>query len=194
MDSKVAISSRNQPELQQNQDILRGKERVSEPKAFLMTTTTRIRLHMLTSARSRREEYVGPWLPDRVGDTEMLAPASRTQLAEDVSIALLLILDQSLPPERAAFLLHEVLDFSCGEVTGALDRSEAACRQLATRARAHVREARAGGVVPRARSNGVDPKHAQLTPIITRKWAESRPFPARAPACSPRPLTAFTWQ
>ncbi|HLJ45478.1 MAG TPA: sigma-70 family RNA polymerase sigma factor [Bryobacteraceae bacterium] len=136
--------------------------RVSEPRAFLMTTTTRICLDMLTSARSRREEYVGPWLPEPVVDTDMLAPDSRTELAEDLSIALLLILDQLSPLERAAFLLHDVFDFSFGEIAGALERNEAACRQLATRARAHVREARPRGVVPPARSDGVDPKHAQL--------------------------------
>jgi RNA polymerase sigma-70 factor (ECF subfamily) len=110
--------------------------RVSEPRAFLMTTTTRICLDMLTSARARREEYVGPWLPEPVLDTSALAPDSRTELAEDLSIALLLILDQLSPLERAAFLLHDVFDFPFSEVATALERSEAACRQLATRARA----------------------------------------------------------
>jgi RNA polymerase sigma-70 factor (ECF subfamily) len=127
-----------------------------------MTTTTRICLDMLTSARSRREKYVGPWLPEPVVDAEMLAPDSRAELAEDISIALLLILDQLSPLERAAFLLHDVFDFSFSEVADALERSEAACRQLATRARGHVREARPRAVVPPARSHGVDPKHAQL--------------------------------
>ena len=67
------------------------RDRVSDPRAFLMTTTTRICLDMLTSARARREEYVGPWLPEPVVDTAALAPDSRTELAEDLSIALLLI-------------------------------------------------------------------------------------------------------
>jgi RNA polymerase sigma-70 factor (ECF subfamily) len=138
------------------------RERVSEPRAFLMTTTTRICLDMLTSARARREEYVGPWLPEPVADTEMLAPDTRTELAEDLSIALLLILDQLSPLERAAFLLHDVFDFSFSEIAGALERSEAACRQLATRARTHVRKARPRGVVPPARTGEVDPKHAKL--------------------------------
>src|SRR5262249_46527897 len=136
--------------------------RVSEPRAFLMTTTTRICLDMLTSARVRREEYVGPWLPEPVFDTAMLAPDCRTELAEDLSIALLLILEQLSPLERAAFLLHDVFDFSFAEVARSLDRTEAACRQLATRARAHVREKRRRGVVPPAHSRGMDPKHAQL--------------------------------
>src|SRR5215831_16931291 len=112
------------------------RDRVSDPRAVLMTTTTRICLDMLTSARARREEYVGPWLPEPVVDTAALAPDSRTELAEDLSIALLLILDQLSPLERAALLLHDVFDFSFSEVATALERSEAA--------------------------GGIDAKHAQL--------------------------------
>jgi RNA polymerase sigma-70 factor (ECF subfamily) len=128
-----------------------------------MTTTTRICLDMLTSARARREEYVGPWLPEPVFDTAALAPDSRSELAEDLSIALLLILDHLSPLERAAFLLHDVFDFSFSEVALALERSEAACRQLASRARSHVRVARPrGATAPPSRSGGIDAKHAQL--------------------------------
>ena len=128
-----------------------------------MTTTTRICLDLLTSARARREEYVGPWLPEPVVDTTALAPDSRTELAEDLSIALLLTLDRLSPLERAAFLLHDVFDFSFSEVATALERSEAACRQLAARARAHVRAARPrGATAPPARSGEIDAKHAQL--------------------------------
>src|SRR6188768_946651 len=121
------------------------RDKVSDPKAFLMTTTTRICLDPLTSARARREEYVGPWLPEPVIDTTALAPDSRTELAEDLSIALLLTLDRLSPLERAAFLLHDVFDYSFKEVAGALERSEAACRQLAVRARAQVLAARPRG-------------------------------------------------
>ena len=136
---------------------------VSEPRAFLMTTTTRICLDMLTSARARHEEYVGPWLPEPVIDTAALAPDSRTELAENLSIALLLTLDRLSPLERAAFLLHDVFDFSFSEVATALDRSAAACRQLATRARTHVRDARPrGATTPEPRSGEIDAKHAQL--------------------------------
>src|SRR5689334_24162424 len=86
------------------------RERVSDPRAFLMTATTRICLDMLTSARARREAYVGPWLPEPVLDTAPLALDSHTELAEDLSIAMLLLLDELSPLERAAFLLHEVFD------------------------------------------------------------------------------------
>src|SRR5215475_14413728 len=100
---------------------------VDDPRAFLMTTTTRICLDALTSARARREEYVGPWLPEPIEDTAALAPDSHTELAEDLSIALLLTLDRLSPLERAAFLLHDVFDFSFSEVASALERRDAAC-------------------------------------------------------------------
>jgi RNA polymerase sigma-70 factor (ECF subfamily) len=140
-----------------------NRDNVSDPKAFLMTTTARICLDMLTSARARREKYVGPWLPEPVLDAAALAPDSRTELAEDLSIALLLTLDRLSALERAAFLLHDVFDFSFGEVAAALERSEAACRQLAARARTHVRAVRPRGrPAPSERSGRIDTKHVQL--------------------------------
>ena len=136
---------------------------VADPRAFLITTTTRICLDVLKSARARREEYVGPWLPDPVTDTAALAPDTQTELAEDLSVALLLALERLSPLERAAFLLHDVFDYSFTQVGAALGRNEAACRQLASRARTRVREARpAGGPPARAGSSAVDAKHAQL--------------------------------
>ena len=126
---------------------------VSDPQA----------LDRLRSNARRREEYVGPWLPEPVVDTAALAPDSRTELAEDLSIALLLTLDRLSPLERAAFLLHDAFDFSFHEVATALERSEAACRQLAARARARVRAARPrGATTPPARSGEIDARHAQL--------------------------------
>ena len=145
------------------------RSRVSDARAFLMTTATRICLDMLTSARARREEYVGPWLPEPVLDTASLAPDTRTELAEDLSIALLLTLDRLSPLERAAFLLHDVFDFSFSEVARALERKEAACRQLAARARAHVRAARPRGTAASPGPTGqIDEKHARLLSAFVR--------------------------
>lgn len=139
------------------------RQQVLNPRAFLMTTTTRLCLDMLTTARARHEEYVGPWLPEPVVDTGALAPDSQTELAEDLSVALLLALDRLSPLERAAFLLHDVFDFSFSDVATALDRSESACRQLASRARSHVRDARPRGVTtPVAKPGAIDAKHARL--------------------------------
>ena len=141
-----------------------GRDGVGDPRAFLMTTTTRICLDVLRSARVRREEYVGPWLPDPVTDTAALAPDVQTELAEDLSVALLLALDRLSPLERAAFLLHDVFDYSFAQVATALGRNEAACRQLASRARARVRSERPAGPIPfrGASSSTGDTHHEQL--------------------------------
>jgi RNA polymerase sigma-70 factor (ECF subfamily) len=139
------------------------REHVVEPRAFLTTTTTRICLDVLKSARVRREEYVGPWLPDPVTDTAALAPDVQTELAEDLSVALLLALDRLSPLERAAFLLHDVFDYSFAEVAETLGRNAAACRQLASRARTRVRVARPAAAGPRRTgSSPVDGKQAEL--------------------------------
>ena len=144
------------------------RDSVEEPRAFLMTTTTRICLDVLKSARMKREEYVGPWLPDPVIDTASLSPDAQTELAEDLSVALLLALDRLSPLERAAFLLHDVFDYSFPQVAAALGRTEAACRQLASRARTRVREGRPRGLTPpRGASGPIDPKHAELIAAFT---------------------------
>ena len=142
---------------------------VADPQAFLMTTTTRICLDVLKSARVRREEYVGPWLPDPVTDTASLAPDTQAELAEDLSVALLLALDRLSPLERAAFLLHDVFDYSFTQVADTLGRNEAACRQLASRARTHVRPASADALrrgkpaaITTRGSNALEAKHAEL--------------------------------
>ncbi len=140
-----------------------NRDIVNEPRAFLMTTTTRICLDVLKSARMKREEYVGPWLPEPITDTASLAPDAQTELAEDLSVALLLALDRLSPLERAAFLLHDVFDYSFSQIADALDRNEAACRQLASRARTRVREARPKGLTPpRGATKSIDPRHQEL--------------------------------
>jgi RNA polymerase sigma-70 factor (ECF subfamily) len=119
-----------------------GAQDVDNPEAFLVTVVTRLCLDRLKSARAQREIYVGPWLPEPVFDAEGLSPDAATELADDLSFALLLALDRLSPLERAAFLLHDVFDLQFSEVARMIDRTEAACRQLATRARRAVRDAR----------------------------------------------------
>lgn len=109
---------------------------VEHPRAYLARVVSRLCLDRMKSAQSRREQYVGTWLPE-----PMLAGPSQS-IAEDLSVALMLTLERLSPLERAAFLLHDVFDMDYREVAGALDRSEAACRQLAARAREHVRDER----------------------------------------------------
>jgi RNA polymerase sigma-70 factor (ECF subfamily) len=119
-----------------------GARDIHNPEAFLVTVVTRLCLDRLKSAKVQREIYVGPWLPEPVFDAEGLAADAATELADDLSFALLLALDRLSPLERAAFLLHDVFDKPFSDVARMLDRTEAACRQLATRARRAVRDAR----------------------------------------------------
>src|SRR4051812_38299152 len=119
-----------------------GAQDVHNAEAFLVTVVTRLCLDHLKSARAQREVYVGPWLPEPVFDAEGLSPDAASELADDLSFALLLALDRLSPLERAAFLLHDVFDTPFSEIAAMLDRSEAACRQLATRARRAVRDER----------------------------------------------------
>jgi RNA polymerase sigma-70 factor (ECF subfamily) len=119
-----------------------GAQDVQNPEAFLVTIVTRLCLDRLKSAQAQREVYVGPWLPEPVCDAEGLSPDAATELADDLSFALLMALDRLSPMERAAFLLHDVFDTPFSEIAAMLDRSEAACRQLATRARRAVRDER----------------------------------------------------
>ncbi len=119
-----------------------GTEDVRNPEAFLVTVVTRLCLDRLKSARAQREIYVGPWLPEPVFDTDGLSTEVATELADDLSFALLLALDRLSPQERAAFLLHDVFDISFSEIAAMIGRSEPACRQLAARARRAVRDDR----------------------------------------------------
>jgi RNA polymerase sigma-70 factor, ECF subfamily len=118
------------------------REAVADVRAFLSKVVTRLCLDHLKSARVRRERYVGPWLPEPVLDDAAPSAGTSSELAEDLSVALMLALERLSPLERAAFLLHDVFDVAFAQVAEALGRTEAACRQLAARARARVKEAR----------------------------------------------------
>jgi RNA polymerase sigma-70 factor, ECF subfamily len=111
-------------------------------KAFLSAVVTRISIDVLRSARSRREQYVGPWFPEPLLTDPYEDPARSAELADSVSMAALLLLERLSPLERAVFVLREVFGFSFPEIASAVGRSEAACRQLAVRARRHMDEGR----------------------------------------------------
>ena len=114
---------------------------VAQPRAYLVRTVTHIALNRLRSARARREAYVGPWLPEplltTIPDTE-----GRAELAESVSLAMLVVLESLSPEERAVFVLHEVFGFTHPEVAAAIGRSDTSVRQLMHRAREHVQARR----------------------------------------------------
>jgi RNA polymerase sigma-70 factor (ECF subfamily) len=123
---------------------------VVDERAYLVQITTRLALDRLGSARARRENYVGPWLPEPLltGSAPVAAappapePDEVAELGERVSLALLVVLETLSPAERAVFVLREVFGMSVAEVAQALDRSEAAVRQMAHRAREHVQARR----------------------------------------------------
>ncbi|MBL3671590.1 RNA polymerase sigma-70 factor [Streptomyces sp. M2CJ-2] len=111
-------------------------------KAFLSATVTRIAIDVLRSARVRREEYVGSWLPEPLLDDPYEDPARAAELADSVSMAALLLLERLSPLERSVFVLREVFGFGFDEIATAVGRSEAACRQLLVRSRRHMNEGR----------------------------------------------------
>ncbi|MGK6356429.1 sigma-70 family RNA polymerase sigma factor [Sphingomonas sp. DT-207] len=117
---------------------------VHEPEAFLRRVVTRLCLDQLKSARARRETYVGPWLPEPVVEPE-------DGEVDDVTLPLMLALERLSPLERAAFLLHDVFGLGFDEIAETIGRDSAACRQLASRARTHVRAARPRFDVPKER-------------------------------------------
>ena len=118
---------------------------IESPKAFLSSVTTRLSIDQLRSARSRREAYVGPWLPEPVltdpaaaGGWIAADPAARAEETDSLSMAFLLLLERLSPAERAVFLLHDVFDYGYGEIASIVGKTEDNCRQLARRARQHV--------------------------------------------------------
>lgn len=120
----------------------RAVEHVDNPRAFLTTTISRLCLDRLKSARARREQYIGEWLPEPVlteSDDPCCIPGKSLELAESVSTAFLLLLESLSPLERAVFLLHEVFDYGYEEVAVMVGQSEAACRQHVHRAKTRLR-------------------------------------------------------
>ena len=117
----------------------RAGDDVADPAAWLVRTTTRLCIDRMRAAKSQRDAYRGPWLPEPLIEDLAVDPVER---AEDVSVAFLLALERLSPLERAVFLLHDVFEEDYAEVAETLGKTEPAVRQLATRARAHVKEAR----------------------------------------------------
>lgn len=125
---------------------------IGEPAAWLTTVTTRLAIDRLRSARHRREVYVGPWLPEPLPPVDD-DPFAAAATAESLTLGFLTVLERLEPVERAVFLLHDVFGYPFAEVAATVERTEAAARQIAHRARARVRAER-----PRI---DADPDHAQ---------------------------------
>ncbi|MFT4114912.1 RNA polymerase sigma factor SigJ [Silvibacterium sp.] len=114
-----------------------GQEEIRVPRAFLTTVITRLAIQHLESARVRREEYVGPWLPEPMVTAEQRDSA---ELSESLTMAFLVLLESLSPVERAVFLLHEIFDYSHAETALLVGKTETACRQLLSRAKRALRD------------------------------------------------------
>jgi RNA polymerase sigma-70 factor (ECF subfamily) len=115
----------------------RDRSDVAAPAAYLTTIVTRLCIDQSRSARARRETYKGPWLPEPL-ETGGPEPGESAELADSLSLAFLVLLEELKPVERAAFLLHDVFDYPYDEIAGIVGRTEPACRQLVSRARRRV--------------------------------------------------------
>lgn len=113
---------------------------VRQPRAWLVTVCTRLALDTMKSARARRETYVGAWLPEPLVDERAIDPAEQSQIDDSISLGLMLALEKLSPEERAAFLLHEIFAYRFDEIAGILNKTPSACRKLASRARASIRD------------------------------------------------------
>jgi RNA polymerase sigma-70 factor (ECF subfamily) len=117
-------------------------EQLASPRAFVATVTTRLAINELRSARARRERYVGEWLPEPIVTDGVDDPARHAEMADSLSVAVLVLLESLSPEQRAVLLLHDVFDYGYPEIAAIVGKSEDNTRQLATRARRHVEERR----------------------------------------------------
>src|SRR5215467_8700006 len=120
-------------------------ETISSLKAFLTTIISRLCVDQLQLARRKREQYLGPWLPEPILTTETstsVSPEERVDREESISLAFLVLLEQLQPIERAVFLLREVFEYNYAEIATFLGKSEVACRQSFSRAKKHLGEHR----------------------------------------------------
>jgi RNA polymerase sigma-70 factor (TIGR02957 family) len=115
---------------------------IESPKAYLATITTRLAIDHLRSARVRRESYVGTWLPEPLVESSEPDPAELAETSDSLSMAFLVLLESLAPAERAVFLLREVFGYGYGEIAEAVGKTEAACRQIFTRARRRIDDGR----------------------------------------------------
>jgi RNA polymerase sigma-70 factor (TIGR02957 family) len=121
---------------------LEAGEQIASPRAFMATVTTRLAINELRSARARREEYVGEWLPEPIITDGHDDPARHAEMADSLSLAMLVLLESLSPEQRAVLLLHDVFDYDYPQVAEIIGKSQDNVRQLATRARRHVEQRR----------------------------------------------------
>lgn len=135
-------------------------DEIESPTGFLVTVTTRVGIDRLRSARVRREQYPGQWLPEPISEVPEDDPVRRAEAADSISLAFLLILERLGPVERAVFVLRDVFDYGYDEIGHVVDRTPESCRQLSLRARKHVGEGRKRFAVDTAQRDAVAERFA----------------------------------
>jgi RNA polymerase sigma-70 factor (ECF subfamily) len=121
---------------------LEDGQQIQSPRAFVATVTTRLAINELRSARARREEYVGEWLPEPIITDGSDDPAQHAEMADSLSLAMLVLLERLSPEQRAVLLLHDVFDYDHAQIAEIIGKSKDNVRQLATRARRHIEQRR----------------------------------------------------
>src|SRR5262245_38519501 len=121
---------------------LEAGDQIASPRGFVATVTTRLAIDELRSARVRREAYVGEWLPEPIITDGHDDPARHAEMADSLSLAMLVLLERLSPEQRAVLLLHDVFDYDHAQIAQILGKSQDNVRQLATRARRHLQQRR----------------------------------------------------
>jgi hypothetical protein len=140
-----------------------------------------------TTWRARRESYVGPWLPEPLLEDPAPGPASRAELADSLSLALLVLLERLTPVERAAYLLREVFGYEHAQIADIIEQTEVNSRQLVTRARKHLEAAARGSTPTRRRATPCSSGSSR--PPTTATWRPSRSCSPRMRSCTPTAAT-----
>ena len=184
---------------------LEAGERIDSPRAYVATITTRLAIDELRSARARRESYVGEWLPEPVVVDTREDPERQAEMADSLSLAFLVLLENLSPEQRAALLLHDVFDYDYSEIAEIIGKSEDNARQLAVRARRHVdqdkprfeaskekREELAGRFFAAAQEGNMDALEALLSEDVVLKGDGGGKAPALARSVHGRTRVART--
>ena len=184
---------------------LEAGEQIDSPRAYVATITTRLAIDELRSARVRRETYVGEWLPEPIVVDDREEPARQAEMADSLSLAFLVLLENLSPEQRAALLLHDVFDYDYDEIAQIIGKSEDNARQLAVRARRHVdqgkprfeaskekREELAGRFFAAAEEGKMDALEALLSEDVVLKGDGGGKAPALAHSLHGRQRVART--
>jgi RNA polymerase sigma-70 factor, ECF subfamily len=166
---------------------------IAEPAAWITRVVTRLSINALKSARARRESYVGPWLPEPLLEDPAPGPASRAELADSLSLALLVLLERLTPLERAAYLLREAFGYEYAEIADIIERTEVNSRKLVARARKHLEAGRPRFDADEAAHDALR-ERASISRPVARASTPTRPPTTPCSSASSRPPRTASWR